>query len=124
MFSGTFQNVEHVFVVGVGGGVPHFTDYFRHPRLGDVIISECDPDGCLYYYCEKVLQDKEGNLIYNTKKFRPKDHFLQEVVRKIRERKAVEPHFSPWEKYIHEGLELLSTQEADYNRPPPETDRY
>jgi hypothetical protein len=29
----------------------------------------------------------------------------------------------PWEKYIREGLELLKTQEADYNRPPPETDR-
>lgn len=122
--SGTFQNVEHVFVVGVGGGVPHFTDYYRHPRLGDVIISQCDQQGAIYYYCEKVLQDKDGTLIYSTKSYKPKDIFLQNVVTSIRNRREQQPSFSPWEKYIQEGLELLSTQEADYNRPPPETDRY
>ena len=31
---GNFQNIEHVFVVGVGGAVPHFTDAKRHARLG------------------------------------------------------------------------------------------
>ncbi len=36
---GTFQGVESVFLVGVGGAVPHFTDYDRHVRLGDVVIS-------------------------------------------------------------------------------------
>lgn len=36
---GTFQKVEHVILVGVGGGVPHFTDYNKHVRLGDVVIS-------------------------------------------------------------------------------------
>jgi hypothetical protein len=25
--------------VGVGGGVPHYTDYEQHVRLGDVVIS-------------------------------------------------------------------------------------
>ena len=109
--------------MGVGGGVPHFTDYFRHPRLGDVVVSQCDEDGCLYYYCEKVLQEKDGSLIYNTKKFRPKDIFLQNVVAGIRNRHEQQPSFKPWEKYINDGLELLSTQESDYNRPPPETDR-
>lgn len=36
---GTFQQVDHVVLVGVGGGVPHFTDPARHVRLGDVVIS-------------------------------------------------------------------------------------
>lgn len=58
--AGTFQAVEHVFVVGVGGGVPHFTDYYRHLRLGDVIVSENDAFGNLYYYCDKVLQVCRG----------------------------------------------------------------
>ena len=40
---GTFQGVEHVFVVGVGGAVPHYTDFDRHVRLGDVVISDCTP---------------------------------------------------------------------------------
>jgi hypothetical protein len=26
-------------LVGVGGGVPHYTDYARHVRLGDVVLS-------------------------------------------------------------------------------------
>lgn len=36
---GTFQAVEFVILVGVGGGVPHYTDHTRHVRLGDVVVS-------------------------------------------------------------------------------------
>lgn len=36
--------VEYVFLVGVGGGVPHYTDYARHVRLGDVVVSTPAPD--------------------------------------------------------------------------------
>lgn len=31
--------MEYVFLVGVGGGVPHYTDYKKHVRLGDVVVS-------------------------------------------------------------------------------------
>jgi hypothetical protein len=31
--------VEHVFIVGVGGAVPHYTDFDQHVRLGDVVLS-------------------------------------------------------------------------------------
>lgn len=27
-----------MFLVGVGGGVPHFTDYSKHVRLGDLVV--------------------------------------------------------------------------------------
>ena len=37
--SGTFGDVEYVLLVGVCGGVPHYTDYYNHVRLGDVIVS-------------------------------------------------------------------------------------
>lgn len=33
-----------MFLVGVGGGVPHYTDYARHVRLGDVVVSTPAPD--------------------------------------------------------------------------------
>lgn len=33
-----------MFLVGVGGGVPHYTDYARHVRLGDVVVSSPAPD--------------------------------------------------------------------------------
>lgn len=36
---GIFQHVEYVFLVGIGGGVPHYTDYDQHVRLGDVVVS-------------------------------------------------------------------------------------
>ncbi|OTF77999.1 UDP Phosphorylase-like protein [Euroglyphus maynei] len=36
---GTFQHVEYVFLVGIGGGVPHYTDYHQHVRLGDIVVS-------------------------------------------------------------------------------------
>ena len=56
MFSGTFQNIEHIFIVGVAGGVPQFADYYRHPRLGDIVLSKCDSKGYIYYYCDKITQ--------------------------------------------------------------------
>lgn len=37
--AGTFQKVDYVILVGVGGGVPHYTDYQKHVRLGDVVVS-------------------------------------------------------------------------------------
>lgn len=36
---GTFQRVDFVLLVGVAGGVPHYTDYSKHVRLGDVVVS-------------------------------------------------------------------------------------
>lgn len=36
---GTFQKIDYVFIVGVAGGIPHFTDFKKHVRLGDVVIS-------------------------------------------------------------------------------------
>ncbi|XP_060607591.1 uncharacterized protein LOC132759763 isoform X2 [Ruditapes philippinarum] len=119
---GTFQAVEHVFIVGVAGAVPHFTDYYKHPRLGDVMISDCSKGGNIYYYCDQILQEKDGNILYQTKAFQPKDAFLQGVLEGIKEQR-LHRKFEPWRKYIRNGLELLATQEADYNRPPPETDR-
>lgn len=40
---GTFQAVDYVILVGVGGGVPHFTDYAQHVRLGDICVSSPKP---------------------------------------------------------------------------------
>ena len=42
---GTFQRVEHVFLVGVGGAVPHYTDFGRHVRKGDVVVAAPRTDG-------------------------------------------------------------------------------
>ena len=112
-----------MFVVGVGGGVPHFTDYYKHPRLGDVVISDVNKTGSMYYHCNKVLQERDGTIVYDTKSFCPKNLFLQSIADRILDHMR-DPDWRPWQKYLGAGLELLSNQEADYNRPPPETDRY
>lgn len=39
---GTFQKVDYVFIIGVAGGVPHYTDFKKHVRLGDVVISSIE----------------------------------------------------------------------------------
>ncbi|XP_060070799.1 uncharacterized protein LOC132550724 isoform X2 [Ylistrum balloti] len=120
---GTFQNIEHVFVVGIAGGVPHYTDYFKHVRLGDIVISSCDEKGYIYYYCEKVLRNKEGDIQFKMKTYGPREMDLQRVVEKLQDRSRKNPGKTPWDRYITEGLEILKNQEADFNRPPPESDR-
>ncbi|XP_076455911.1 uncharacterized protein LOC143290397 isoform X2 [Babylonia areolata] len=120
---GSFQNIEHVFIVGVAGGVPQFADYYRHPRLGDIIFSKCDAQRNLYYYCEKMTQDKDGMISYPTKTWAPRDFELQRIVDRIRETREASPDYAPWERYIEEGQQLLKAQEANYERPLPETDR-
>ena len=51
---GTFGDVEHVFIVGGAGGVPHYTDYYKHVRLGDVVMSTPNDKGHIYVFCDKV----------------------------------------------------------------------
>lgn len=55
--SGTFQNVDHVILVGCGGGVPHYTDYKKHVRLGDVVVSDkpvgTERNNYIYMFAEK-----------------------------------------------------------------------
>ncbi|XP_036320105.1 uncharacterized protein LOC118734493 [Rhagoletis pomonella] len=50
---GTFQKVDYVFVVGVAGGVPHYTDYKKHVRLGDVVVSYVEKQRALLSKNEK-----------------------------------------------------------------------
>ena len=62
LVSGGFQNVQHVLVVGVGGGVPHYTDSERHVRLGDVVVSSpsvANKDAFAYVYCDKIERNRE-----------------------------------------------------------------
>ena len=105
---GTFQAVEFVILVGVGGGVPHYTDYARHVRLGDIVVSSPNPpnkyffaflflsyrifivlhktilliSSAIYTYCE-LEPVKEGQTrvepVYETKSWAPQSLSLQEI---------------------------------------------
>lgn len=73
---GGYPDIEHVLVVGVGGGVPHFTDKEVHVRLGDVVISaaaslvpeladvktEGDKNAA-YVFCDSIKRDRETEAV-------------------------------------------------------------
>lgn len=128
---GTFQGVEQVFLVGVGGAVPHYTDFKRHVRLGDVVMSAPPLDGqrFIYQYCENVtekpLPSSKGNsseIQFETKSWCPVDLCLQEIAHSLVERQRqrnnyIESNDSenlhetvPWLSYYSHALESLETR--------------
>ena len=45
---GTFQDVQHVFIVGCAGGVPHYTDANKHVRRGDIVVAYPNEEDYVY----------------------------------------------------------------------------
>ncbi|XP_029166241.1 uncharacterized protein LOC114937063 isoform X4 [Nylanderia fulva] len=122
---GTFQKVDFVFLVGVGGGVPHYTDYNKHVRLGDVVVSHPTPynNKYTYIYCESAKMNENGNYHFETKEYCPPNLGLQEIAATLK-KEAENETFPPWQTYTKEGLEnLINQSEHDFNAPPPESDK-
>ncbi|XP_043474146.1 uncharacterized protein LOC122506169 isoform X3 [Leptopilina heterotoma] len=122
---GTFQKVDFVFLVGVGGGVPHYTDYVKHVRLGDVVISHPTPlnKQYVYVYCESAKMNENGNYHFETKEYCPSNLCLQEIAANLKNQAENNPN-PPWQTYVEEGLKSLGSQtEHDFKAPPPETDK-
>ncbi|ESO04745.1 hypothetical protein HELRODRAFT_172421 [Helobdella robusta] len=137
---GTFGEVEHVLLVGVCGGVPHFSDYYNHVRLGDIIVSmpnkkgqifnykmnleEIVLRGQVYIYCDKVVPDLErGQVQYALKSWAPQDNILRSIAEQLYDKSQSDPTFEPWSEYLREGQALLQGQQVTFERPRPETDR-
>ncbi|TMW52491.1 hypothetical protein DOY81_002451 [Sarcophaga bullata] len=117
---GTFQKVDYVFVVGVAGGVPHYTDYKKHVRLGDVVISYVDKQRALANSSEKpyVYVYKSGE---DVKTYFPVNDSLQQIAEGLHLNMESK---RPWENYLKEGLNLLQQKtESDFNRPSANTDK-
>uniref|UniRef100_A0A182MP93 Winged helix-turn-helix domain-containing protein n=1 Tax=Anopheles culicifacies TaxID=139723 RepID=A0A182MP93_9DIPT len=122
---GTFQKVDYVFIVGVAGGIPHYTDYRRHVRLGDVVIASAiqEPNPTNgnpqkpYCYVYSSGQNE-------VKRYYPTDDGLQMIARTIVQNNDGK---KPWLQYAQEGLQQLSGRgghaEHDFARPAPNTDK-
>ncbi|XP_033324430.2 uncharacterized protein LOC117219397 isoform X2 [Megalopta genalis] len=122
---GTFQKVDFVFLIGIGGGVPHYTDYNKHVRLGDVVISHPTPlnNKYIYVYCESAKMHESGNYHFETKEYCPPNLCLQEIAANLKEQSENETN-PPWQMYLNDGLDILSNQtEHDFKAPPPESDK-
>ncbi|XP_049869909.1 uncharacterized protein LOC126369505 isoform X2 [Pectinophora gossypiella] len=117
---GIFQKVEYVFLVGVGGGVPHYTDYAQHVRLGDVVVSTpaADlPDKYVYIFCEKAERNDKGGWDYEVKPYKPANYLLQDIAIRLTKTRA------PWDSYVSEGLQRLRGVPGHWEPPEGATDR-
>lgn len=122
---GTFQKVDFVFIVGVAGGIPHYTDYNKHVRLGDVVISSLDQSRQVLTNGDARPADKPYCYVYSSaeecKKYFPVNPCLQEIA------KSLQSHIEakkPWETYFNEGLTHLKDKiENDFTRPSANTDK-
>jgi len=125
---GTFQRVEYVFLVGVGGGVPHYTDYSKHVRLGDVVVSAVPTDlpantrPYIYLHSGRN-QDINSYDTFTIKTWCPPDLEVESVTRQIYHDGVKGDSMKSWESFILDGINALSTQETDFSRPPEETDK-
>ncbi|XP_052849240.1 uncharacterized protein LOC128260348 isoform X4 [Drosophila gunungcola] len=118
---GTFQKVDFVFIVGVAGGVPHYTDYKKHVRLGDVVISYVDKQRAL------ISNSKEKPYVYlyksgeDVKTYFPVNDSLQQIAESLQANMQVK---RPWEDYLSQAQQALAQKtEADFNRPDAKMDK-
>lgn len=117
---GIFQKVDYVFLVGVGGGVPHYTDYSKHVRLGDVVISTPASDlkdKYVYIFCEKAERNGKGGWDYEVKPYKPADYLLQDIACRIAGSSTT------WMTYVNEGLDRLRGVPGRWEIPEEATDR-
>lgn len=118
---GIFDQIEHVFLVGCAGAVPNYSDFSRHLRRGDIVVSfpdltnESEED---FVYGQFEVIKNQSEFKYSTKSWLPKSADLYRIVQSIK--KSYDPQSEkmfPWETYINEGVEALTSKELDCRRP-------
>jgi nucleoside phosphorylase len=121
---GNFQHVEHVIVMGVGGGVPHYTDAEMHVRLGDVVVSYREAaENSAYVYAHNFVVNRKTEHIdgFATRKWNPKDFVLADMV-KNRDRQMESEWQENASQLINELNSAATGNDFNFSRPPPETD--
>ncbi|KHN78907.1 hypothetical protein Tcan_18053 [Toxocara canis] len=116
---GNFQNVEHVFIVGVGGGVAHYTDAARHIRLGDVVVSAPDPDTYVFAHSYTLDRETENIKGFVVRRWNPKENVITKIAKEMEGDMLGE-----WNELTEATLAHLNQLNADmdFSRPPPEKD--
>ncbi|WAQ95473.1 hypothetical protein MAR_028163 [Mya arenaria] len=117
---GIFSKIEHVFLVGVAGGVPNLEEPSQHVRPGDVVVSmTSERNDPMYMHCASIHKESRGRLYsYKTRAFSCQNKILQNValsLDSIVRSEWMKPR--PWELYIDEALEQLNGQEIHFKRP-------
>lgn len=111
-----------MFVVGVAGGVPHYTDYKRHVRLGDVVVSTAAPAAPAAAEKPFVYAYSSGD---DRRTYHPVNACLQDIARGLSALvEASTDAARPWETYLNDGLAHLQARtENDFRRPAANSDK-
>ncbi|KAF5404361.1 hypothetical protein PHET_02168 [Paragonimus heterotremus] len=144
---GAFQAVQHVFLVGVGGSVPHVYEFEKHSRLGDVVVSapvglgqsrspngngnhttkrSCDP---VYIYCDRLVElsddvSSEQPFKFVLKQYEIRDSSLLDCVGRVLDRFEQNPSNCQWAEILTSSMKLVSEGDAvNFDRPPSDTDK-
>merc|ERR1719510_307658 len=115
---GTFQGVEHVFLLGVAGAVPHYTDFDKHVRLGDIVMASPPQQGqrFIYQFCENVREKSNGEVQFETKSWCPVDLGIQDIQNNIWQKfQQLFEETQPWLHHYQEGLGILCDHDHDHD---------
>ncbi|CAF3028040.1 unnamed protein product [Rotaria sp. Silwood2] len=114
---GTFQYVQHVFIIGCAGGIPHYIDASKHIRRGDIIVGYPNEEDYVYgiYEAEKSAEGYE----FVSTCYKPKSFQLYQLLEPIKENYQ-QTHFNrssthryPWEKFLEDGIKYLLSHNID-----------
>ncbi|CAF0887766.1 unnamed protein product [Rotaria sordida] len=114
---GTFQYVQHVFIIGCAGGIPHYTDVNKHIRRGDIIVGYPNDEDYVYGIYE-AEQSVEGYEFISTC-YKPKNFQLYKLLESIKENyqqtnvNRLSTHKYPWEKFLEDGIKYLLSHNID-----------
>ena len=106
-----------MFIVGVGGGVPHYTDYARHVRLGDVVLAAPNKEGqrFIYQYCQAAEVRQSGEVVFETKSWCPPELSLQLIGEQLADGDSC------WQDNYRAAVEQLDGE--TWTRPDQATDK-
>jgi len=117
---GNFQYVEHVFILGTGGGIPHFTSTESHVRRGDVVISYSDEKKtyCYAHSFKRNRMDSENAVSgVNVRCWNPKTNCLAETISQFTNKDV-----DQWQIGYKELVEKLSDIQSDSSFSRPDED--
>ena len=102
----------------MAGAVPHYTDFEKHVRLGDVVMASPPKHGqrFIYQFCESVKEKPDGEIQFETKSWCPVDLAIQDIQSGLSDKFSKEE--LPWIQYYNHGLEVL----CDHEVPEENTD--
>uniref|UniRef100_A0A7E4WAI0 PNP_UDP_1 domain-containing protein n=1 Tax=Panagrellus redivivus TaxID=6233 RepID=A0A7E4WAI0_PANRE len=117
---GNFQHIEHVFILGIGGGVPHYTSTESHVRRGDVVISYSDHRNT-YSYAHSFNRNRSDpeNIVCdaNVRHWNPKVNDVASIIAQFGEGEVID-----WQNGTEGLIKVLEEANTDTKFTRPQDD--